>query len=309
MRPGSLVEEITRVLRAHGFKTMMEAAQSSCFNVVAKRGEKSLIIRAAREVEEVPKEHISELCAISNWIMATPLLVAERSGGEELDDDAIYYKNGIYAVSPGALERTLEGDPPIVEVFPSGCFVYINGELVKKRREELGLSIGELARMVGVSRMTIYSYEKGCKRTTPGIAYRLEHVLGIPIVIPLDPLRKQDERRQAVPCDSMRPPRRGLLGLVARLLRKLKLMIMALFCAPFEMMARHGDVKLVINVVQKYDYDGAKIRSAKAFTEVMELGHLVVRPEEYECPEGVLSIAVGDLKNMRRPEDLVRLLV
>jgi len=311
MRPRGLVEEADKMLRAHGFRSVVnDASPDSCFNLVAKNEETSIIIKAVEELSDVPRNHISELYAISSWIAATPLILAEKIEGQELDDDAVYYRNGIYAISLGALERTLEGDPPLVEVFPAGCFVYIDGELVRKRREELGLSVGELARLVGVSRMTIYSYEKRRKRTTPGIAYRLAYVLGAPIVIPMNPLApREDEQYSASgPFNLVRDlPKKGLLRLVARALKKLKLMIMAFFNAPFEMMARHEDLKLVMNVVQECDYDDAKIRTTKAFTEVMELNHLVVRPEGYECPEDVPSIDVEELKNMRKPEELAKL--
>ncbi len=311
MRPRGLVEEADKMLRAHGFRSVVnDASPDSCFDIVAKSCDTSVIIKVVDELSDVPRNHISELHAISSWIAATPLILAEKVEGQELDDDAVYYKNGIYAVSLGALERTLEGDPPLVEVFPAGCFVYIDGELVRKRREELGLSVGELARLVGVSRMTIYSYEKGRKRTTPSIAYRLAYVLGAPIVIPMNPLapRGESQYQAQEPVSLVRDlPRKGLLRLVARVLRKLKLMIMAFFNAPFEIMARHEDLKLVMNVVCNCDYDGAKIKTTKAFTEVMELNHLVVRPEGYECPEDVPSIGVEELKNMRKPEELAKL--
>ena len=311
MTPTAFVREVEKLLKAHGFHyALSESPSDTCFNLVAKGEGVSLIARALEDLAKARRDQVEELCAISNWVAAIPLLIAKRFGDEELDDDAVYLKNGVYAVSPRALERTLEGDPPLVEVSPMGCFVYIDGELVKKRREELGLSVGELARMVGVSRMTIYSYERGKKRTTPGIAYRLEYVLGIPIVVPMNPLAPRPSEQYSAPRTKavLRDlPGRGLLKLVFRLLERLKLMIMAFFSAPFEMMVKHGDIKVAVNIVHGGDYDEERIRATRDFAEVMELNHLVVGPEGYECPHDVTSVCVKELKNMRSPKDFAKL--
>ncbi|RLI06853.1 hypothetical protein DRO32_04950 [Candidatus Bathyarchaeota archaeon] len=311
MTPEPIVEKVEKLLRSHGLQyAFSESPRDACFNVVAKGGGVSLIMRALEDLSEARRSQVEELCAISDWVAATPLIVAERMGDEELDDDAVYLRDGVYAVSPGALERSLEGDPPLVEVSTVGCFVYINGELVRRRREELGLSVGELARLAGVSRMTIYSYERGRRRTTPSIAYRLEYVLGVPIVIPMNPLAPRPSERYSAPAAKVLVkglPRKGLLRMVFRLLRRLKLMIMAFFNAPFEVMARYGDFKMAVNVVHGRDYDDTRIRATREFAEVMDLNHLVVGPEGYECPHDVQSICVGELRNMRDPRELADL--
>ena len=313
MKQRRLINEAESVLRRHGFRSATAPpALDFCFNIVASCGGTSLVIKAVNDLNEVPREQVEELCAISKWARARPMFLAERRGDEELDEDAVYLKDGIYALSIEAFKRTLEGDPPLVEVGPTGCFVYLDGDLLRKRREELGLSVGELARLVGVSRMTIYSYEKGRKRTSPSVAYRLEYVLGVPLVIPINAFEAREDETYEAPEAYGRErgelPRRGLLGAVMRLVRRLRLVAMALAEAPFEMMVRHGEVRAVMNVIHHDDYDKARIMFTRQFTDITGLSHLVVRPEDYECPSSVPSISLRELESIRSPEELAKVL-
>jgi len=313
MKQGELLNEVKSLLGRHGFRSATAPPSLDfCFNIVASSGNTSLVIKAVNDLNDVSREQMEELCAISNWARAKPMLLAERKGDEELDDDAVYLKDRVYALSPEALRRTLEGDPPLVEVGPTGYFVYINGELLKRRREELGLSVGELARLAGVSRMTIYSYEKGRRRTSPSVAYRLEYVLGVPLVVPINALTANEDEVYEAPeaCGSERGDalRGGLLGTVLELMRKMKLIFMAFMRAPFEVMVRHGELRAVMNVVHDEDYDESRIIFTREFTDIMGISHLVVKPEGYECPGNVPSISLRELESMRSPEELTKVL-
>jgi len=314
MKTEELTRYAERALKRHGFELAVNRfPPDRCFDLVARGEGISIVVKTAYDMLEVPRRQLDELYAISNWASATPLILAERRGDEKLDSDAVYVRGGVYAISPTALRRSLEGDPPLVEVGPAGCYVYINGEAMKEKREKLGLSVGELARLVGVSRMTIYSYERERRRrTTPNVAYRLEYVLGIPIVIPVDPLRyRPSAERRPIPEDLMaRALGKGILGLVARLLSRLKLAVRALSHAPFDMLVKHDGemIKVALNVVDKEGYDERRINSTRKFAELMGLNHLVVRTSGCKRPEDVASIGIDELKSIRRPEEFAQLL-
>jgi len=313
MKTEELIRCAERALKRHGLALVVNRFPSDrCFDLAAKGEGMSIVVKTAYDMLDVPRRQLEELCAISNWASATPLILAERAGEDKLDNDAVYVRGGVYAVSLTALRRSLEGDPPLVEVGPAGCYVYIDGEAMKEKREKLGLSVGELARLVGVSRMTIYSYERGRRRTTPDVAYRLEYVLGIPIVVPIDPLRHRPNAEQPPALENLmaRAFGRGVLGLVAKLLSKLKLIVRALFHAPFDMLVKHEEemIKVALNVIDEKNYDERRINSTRRFAELMGLDHLVVRTSGCKRPEDAVSVAIDELKNIRRPEDFAKLL-
>ena len=159
--------------------------------------------------------------------------------------------------------------------------------------------------------MTIYSYERGRKRTTPGVAYRLTYVLGVPVTVPINPLRPREENRprQVASGTAHNPPAsaRGLLKLVADILKELGLFARALARAPFEVMASREEEKLAVNVVECHSYDRARIEFTREFAGLAGLRQLVVKPEGYECPDDVPSLGIEELRSVRDADELVRL--
>jgi putative transcriptional regulator len=77
---------------------------------------------------------------------------------------------------------------------PGGCYVEIDGEVVTKRRQEMGLSVGKLAQIVGVSRRTLYGYERRMGKASVQTAYNLIWALGIPAAKPVDLYQKRKVR-------------------------------------------------------------------------------------------------------------------
>jgi len=53
----------------------------------------------------------------------------------------------------------------------------------------LGLSVGKLAELMGISRRTIYGYERCMAKASVSAAYNLEWILGVPVARPIDPLQ------------------------------------------------------------------------------------------------------------------------
>jgi putative transcriptional regulator len=128
-----------------------------------------------------------ELKKISEQFSAIPLFIGETVREKRLEDDTVYSRYDVYTVNPKTLEDiVLKKLHPLVEAGPGGYYVRLDGEAIRKRRQEVGLSIGKLAEMVGVSRRTLYGYERGMAKASVSTAYNLEWILGAPLVKPIN---------------------------------------------------------------------------------------------------------------------------
>src|SRR3989441_11595295 len=81
-----------------------------------------------------------------------------------------------------------EGVPPFIFSAPGGMYVKLDGEALRRAREEKEISLGALAEIAGVSRRAIQMYLEGMSATVD-IAMRLEKFLGEPLVVPMDPFQ------------------------------------------------------------------------------------------------------------------------
>ena len=80
----------------------------------------------------------------------------------------------------------MEHTPPVAYSASGGFYVELDGDKVRGARETSEMSIGDLARALGVSRKSVQMYESG-RSATIDIGLRLEELFKAPLIIPLDP--------------------------------------------------------------------------------------------------------------------------
>lgn len=194
MREAIILNQVMEKLGEAGFavsKRCKLRSCHSCFDIAARRGKNVIIINALTNLGSVSKESAYELNLIAYKLSATPLIIALSTPKGRMGDDAVYERHGVPSVTPQTLIDAIVRDHhPIVEAKPGGFYVQLDGKAIRKRRLSMGLSLGDLASMVGVTRRTIYGYERELAKASVGVALKLEAVLGIPAVKQIDLFKK-----------------------------------------------------------------------------------------------------------------------
>ena len=91
------------------------------FDVVARRDDTLLIIKVLTNVDSLSENVAKELLTLSSLLKASPLLIGEKNGAGTLEDDAVYFRFGIQAITVGTLKNhLLEGMPINVYAAPGG---------------------------------------------------------------------------------------------------------------------------------------------------------------------------------------------
>jgi len=176
------------VFKTAGFKISKRChSRPSCFCMVARKDADLTFIKVPADLGKISLKDALQLQAISSHFSATPLFIGDKARERPLEDDTIYTRYDIYAVTLKTLEDVVtRGMLPLVEAGPGGYYVRLDGETIRERRMKLGLSVGKLAEQLRISRRTLYGYERGMAKASVSAAYSLEWVLGIPVVQPID---------------------------------------------------------------------------------------------------------------------------
>ncbi len=156
-------------------------------DIIAKIRGRPVLVKVIDDLAGLPRTEIDELLGTSRTLGTPPLIVASYWGGEELSDFIAYTISDAYAVTPDTLEGILSGRGNIyVRTAKDGLHVSISGEKLRGARMEAGLSMGKVAEYVGVSRKTIYEYER--ENLEPNIekGRRLLELFGESILDPID---------------------------------------------------------------------------------------------------------------------------
>ena len=188
--------EVVEKLKSRGYNviSLSEISRRYCFNIVAHRKDRTLLIRYLKNLDSVPTICIKELKVLAHTINAIPLLVSNRDSRKELSNGIVYMRQGVYSINPRTFIDALTDRYPYVYMDRGGIYININGDKLRRLRLEKNLSLGELADRVGVSRKAIYSYERNIIGTSPEILERLEAILGESIRKPLDIFQKVDTK-------------------------------------------------------------------------------------------------------------------
>ena len=195
MKRAEMLDATESILKRAGFQVSERCvARSSCFDFVARREKHLAFIKVPNNVGSVSIRDASELQTISGCFSATPLFIGDRNRRKPLEDDTVYIRYSICTITCKTLEDMVFREMhPLVEAGPGGYYVNLDGNVIREKRQKLGLSVGKLAEMIGISRRTLYGYEKGMAKASVSAAYNLEWVLGVPVVQPVNVFRRNFE--------------------------------------------------------------------------------------------------------------------
>jgi len=157
---------------------------SGCFDIAAKK-EFIMLIKALTNVDGLVQEQAQSLKAISYFVSAYPLVVSERTNRGSLRDEVIYSRFQVPVVTPQMFECMIEEEViPEVKAIKGKHTVTINTSYLRKKREELDLSLEKLSKQIGISKKALYEIENQRVNPTLETVKRLEELLGIDLKMP-----------------------------------------------------------------------------------------------------------------------------
>ena len=272
------IDNVENTLLEGGFIVSERCIEDQiCFNLAARKGLKLLLVKCVENLLAVQKQSVSELKLISHHLTASPIIIALNNSGGRMGDDAIYTRHGVSAITNKTLFDVVTNNRfPIVEAKPGGFYVQLDGESIRTNRRMLNLSMGDLAKLVGVSRGTIYGYEKGLIKASVEIALKLEATLGIPLVQPIDVFKNLD-------LDDLFPKissnfKNDLVKKVVSKLRSFGFTTNATPNAPFDFIASFFEDNRIIGTVDSIRCPNPEILSSIA--EISESKYLNISENE-----------------------------
>jgi putative transcriptional regulator len=296
-------------LKEAGFQiSQICCSRPSCFDFAARKDDKAVLMKVSSDADTFSTYNARELKVIAGRISAASLVISQQTHGKPLEDDTVYTRKGIIVITEKTIRNiVLQTANPLVYASPGGYSVEVDGELVERRRKEIGLSIGKLATMVGVSRRTLYGYERGMAKASVKSAYKLAETLGVPVAKPINVLAKIRKQRQCL----LMKAQQAITGnvLLQKVFRKFAFCdISPVYRAPFDfiMNVPQGKGVIVGGVAVSTERNLEKrIEEITSVCYVMN-AHPVLITEKAKLPsKDVACINIDELSAMPTPEDLI----
>jgi len=215
------------------------------------------------------------------------------------------------AITPKTFENiVLRGIHPLIQAGPGGYYVEIDGEAIKRRRQELGLSVGEVAEKIGISRRTLYGYERGMAKASVTAAYNLLCTLGIPVAKPVNIFEAHRSQRKTFMARARRIMTRNRL--LQRIFRRLAgCNIVAVRKAPFDFVITvpEGNMKIIGGVADDNEEAlNRRVEEILSLSKVVQ-AHPVLVTDRQKPPldKDIACFKSEEISKIKSPEDLCRL--
>lgn len=193
-----LISQVLEILKQAGF-IVSSRCEARSFDVAARRNEFTLLAKAMRNIDGISEDVARSIHRAAFCLLASPLVIGERKGASFLEDDVVYHRYGIPALNIHTLyDYFVEGVNPYVYSATGGLYVNIDGETMKRAREQKELSLGDIAAELCLSRRSVSKYEEGGTSTTIDIALKLEEMLDTMLIEPLEVIHPEGEGQSSV---------------------------------------------------------------------------------------------------------------
>ncbi|MCP3684917.1 MAG: helix-turn-helix domain-containing protein [bacterium] len=153
-----LLEEVCVYLLKKSFT--VKSLTRSCFDILARRESHILLLKVLQDANSISEEAANEMKRISSYLGAAPIIIAEGAGNK-LTNNVVYSRFGVHTLNFNTFSNCIENKFPIAKSTQAGITASIAGDRLREKMEELGYSLNDMSRKLGVSRRMILKYESG----------------------------------------------------------------------------------------------------------------------------------------------------
>jgi len=282
------------------------------FDLVARRDDALLIIKVLSNIDGLSEDVGNELRALAYLLKATPLLIGEKNGMSNLEDDVVYFRFGIQTITLSTLKNHLLEEVPVrAYAAPGGLYMNLDSEKIRMLRQEKNMSLGTFARHIRVSRRTVRMYEDGMSARVD-IAIRIEDMFEQSVTTPIDLLKPQMVETDLLPSyQKEHTHMKEFQHEVFSLLQNIGYKIIPMDRCPFEALSKEKE-KILLTCVQ--DYNKKLIEKAHFINSISKImGRQAVvftnKNVTKKNIEGTPIIMKTELKKIRDPEGVFTLIL
>ncbi len=298
-----VMRAVLKILKKAGFTvTDLVETKPRCFDIVARKDDFVILIKVLYNVDSLKSEAVKEMKLIAKFLKASPIVVGERFKQDYLERGVVYTRYGIPVINVATLyDIIVENVYPLIYSAPGGYYVKIDSEKFKRRREELGLSIGEIASRIGITRRAAKKYEEGIDVSLDN-AIKLEELLGGDIVKEINVFEFEIDVEE---------PEEEFEGEEAEIVDQLKCIGIKIYpvkYAPFDALSVVEDENVLTGVKQVREIERRASLIGRVSEVVSANAAYIVEKRIKSEVEGVVFITKDEISCVSSPKDFISLI-
>lgn len=181
----SALERLEDLLNSNGFMIFSSNStkEKFCFDLIAKKRDILLVLRILSNIDNISEEILEEMKFFSKLVNAVPILIGEKNRRIKLEDFTIYVRKNLPIVNFKTFESVIKDNLyPYILSKRGGGAIFLDGSRLKLLREEKEVSRKEFSEMVGITKRSLCSYERGLMNTSVETAKKMQEILDVSII-------------------------------------------------------------------------------------------------------------------------------
>lgn len=296
------ISKVVELLEKERFNVSIMEGRVSCFDILAARRSFILLLKFLLNIDGLSEDQAADIKRLSSIFRAYPLIIGEKTRHFQMDDGVLYTRYGLNAITLKTFEDIIVREEyPVTLSSRGGYYVKIDREKLRRVRRERGISLGELAEHIGVSKTMVYAYEHSDQGATLLTVIKLEEYLGedvtaVPEVFFIPAL----EEDYAVTVKAHHEP-------IFTRLEEIGFEIQPIKRAPFDAVTKSEDDSILTKVDRRPERTLREIRLFKEISDLSGRSAFVVA-ESSDAKESVDGLPVIKLTELGRMETSAELL-
>ncbi|MCC6020343.1 MAG: helix-turn-helix domain-containing protein [Thermoproteaceae archaeon] len=177
-----LLKATLNIVESRGESLFLDASESYAYTLVARFGNKKFLLKVSQDAERVSSSAVRDIKLIGSCTKTPSALIVSRVKGQVLQRGIVYIRGGAFFMSLSTFIDMLDGKEPVFKLSRGTVTAAVNGKRLRERRIEEGLSLKNLAEKLGVTRETVYRYEREEVEVPAKIAKRLAALFGEDVI-------------------------------------------------------------------------------------------------------------------------------
>ncbi len=181
-----LLHATLNVVKSRGEEIFLDVSRPYAYTLVAEFDKKKFLMKISADAEDVSGSAVKDLKILGKYTTTPALCIISGVRGRVLQRGVVYIRDDIVFMSLSTFKDVLDGKLPLFKLNRGVITATIRGDKLRERRESADMSLGALANELGVTRETVYRYERGEIEAPLKIANKLIIMFGEDIIKKID---------------------------------------------------------------------------------------------------------------------------
>ncbi len=291
-----LISQIVKILVSNNFSIFMS---KGCFDIIAKKNYK-ILIKALFNLDGLSEKHALSLRTISYFISAYPLIISVKTNRSFLDNRVIYYRFKIPVVTPRMLELLIKKEEiPFIEARKGKPLVLINCEILKNKRNEMGLSLSELSKLTGISKKALYEIENEKVKPSFETVEKIEKALNVNL--------KQSFKLE-IPEPAYLKPKDDFQRTISKEFERMGIKNACVYSAPFEIVGKEEEALItrLVKMEEEITKYSKNIKRISCFLSSKAV--FIAKNIKRESVNGIPIFCEEEIKNIENLKEFEKIL-